>query len=201
MPEKSKKQILIIHGGDSFASYEDYLANLTAKELDYERLQPSKRWKDTIIESFPEADVLTPEMPNKANAQFDEWKLWFEKIIPFFGDDVRIIGHSLGAMFLAKYLHQHPLDSPVRQLFLLAGGYGNADSEGYGNFVVTSATGLEQSAQEIHVMHSEDDFVVPYSELDGYERDLPAAHIHRFTDRNHFLDAEFPELIELLKQK
>lgn len=195
------KQILIIHGGDSFSSYEAYFATLKAKELAYDRLKPSRHWKDTLIDAFPNADILAPTMPNSANARFDEWKIWFEKIIPYFHSDVRIIGHSLGAMFLAKYLHHHPFATPIRQLILLAGDYGSNDSTDHGSFAVTSATGLEKSAQELHLMHSEDDFVVPYSALSGYERDLPTAHVHRFTDRNHFLDADFPELIELLKQK
>lgn len=193
------KQIVIIHGGDSFLTYEDYLQDLKDTELDRERLHPAKRWKDTIIESFPEAEILTPTMPNSANAQFDEWQIWFEKIIPFFGDDVKLIGHSLGAMFLAKYLHQQPLDRPVRQLILLAGGY-DGDTAGYGSFALESATGLEKSADEIHLMHSRDDFVVPFSELAKYQADLPTAEVHTFDSRNHFLDAEFPELIELLKR-
>lgn len=198
-PEK-KTQILIIHGGDSFHTYEEYIADLKSTVLDYDRLKPGKRWKDTVIEAFPNADILAPTMPNSANAQFDEWKIWFEKIIPFFGDDVRIIGHSLGAMFLAKYLHHYPLKRPVRQLILLAGGYDD-DVAGYGSFALESAIGLEKSAEEIHIMHSEDDFIVPYRELAKYERDLPEATIHRFIDKNHFLDADFPELIDVLNQK
>lgn len=194
------KQILIIHGGDSFSSYDKYLANLKSSELDYARIKPVKRWKDTIIEELPEADVLTPTMPNSSNAQYDEWKIWFEKIIPYIGDDVRLVGHSLGAMFLAKYLHEKPLGKPVRQLILLAGGYDD-DNEEYGSFVIQSATGLENSAQEVHLFHSQDDFVVPYSELAKFQADLPTATTHSFTDRNHFLDAEFSELIEILKQK
>lgn len=194
------KQILIIHGGDSFSSYDKYLANLKSSELDYARIKPVKRWKDTIIEELPEADVLAPTMPNSSNAQYDEWKIWFEKIIPYIGDDVRLVGHSLGAMFLAKYLHEKPLGKPVRQLILLAGGYDD-DNEEYGSFVIQSATGLENSAQEIHLFHSQDDFVVPYSELAKFQADLPTATTHSFTDRNHFLDAEFSELIEILKQK
>lgn len=191
------KQIVIIHGGDSFDSYDEYLADLKASELEYERLKPSKRWKDTIIDAFPGADILLPTMPNSANAQYHEWKIWFEKIIPFFENDVRLIGHSLGAMFLAKYLHESPLDRPVRQLMLLAGGYDD-DITGYGSFAIDSAAGLGRSAEEIHLMHSRDDFVVPFSELAKFQADLPAALVHEFDDRNHFLDADFPELISLL---
>lgn len=194
------KQIVIIHGGDSFSSYDKYLAGLKTATLDYSRIKPSKRWKDTVIESFPDFDILTPTMPNSANAQFEEWKIWFEKLIPFFEDDVRLIGHSLGAMFLAKYLHLSPLTHPVKQLILLAGGY-NDPTHDYGSFTIDSTTGLEKSANQIHLFHSKDDFVVPFDELSKYRADLPSAHVHVFEDRNHFLDANFPELLEILKQK
>lgn len=193
------KQILIVHGGDSFLSHDEYLADLKSSELDYERLKPVKRWKDTVVESFSSIDILTPSMPNSANAQFEEWKIWFEKIIPFLQNDVRLIGHSLGAMFLAKYLHQTPLKDPVKQLILIAGGY-DGDVKGYGSFAIDSATGLEKSAKEIHLFHSRDDFIVPYSELAKFKADLPMATVHSFDDRNHFLDADFPELIALLKK-
>ena len=195
-----KKQILLIHGGNSFSSYEKYLADLKASTVEYDRLKPSRRWRDTIIDAFPDADILAPTMPNSANAQFDEWAIYFEKIMPHLAQDACIVGHSLGAMFLAKYLHHTPLPLPARQLMLIAGGY-NSGAEDYGSFALTSATGLERSARDIHLFHSQDDFVVPYSELDKFHADLPTATVHRFTDRNHFLDPEFPELIEVLQQK
>lgn len=194
------KQIVIIHGGDSYDSHADYLTNLKNTELYYDRLKPSRRWRDKIIDSFNDADILLPTMPNSANAQYEEWQIWFEKIIPFFENDVRLIGHSLGAMFLAKYLHNQPLSRPAKQLILLAGGYDDAN-EGYGSFRIKSAKGLERSAQHIHLFHSQDDPVVPFYELDKFRSDLPQATVHVFDDRGHFLDEDFPELIELLKQK
>lgn len=194
------KQVLIIHGGSSFSSYDEYLTNLRQSEITYERITYDRDWRDGLAEALPDADILTPTMPNAANAQFDEWSIKFEKIIPLLGDDVTLIGYSLGAMFLAKYLHSTPLDQPVKQLILLGAGY-DEDVEDYGQFKVTSATGIERSADEIHIMHSKDDFVVPYEALDKYARDVPTATIHRFIDKNHFLDEDFPELLELLKQK
>jgi|LSQX01.1.fsa_nt_gb predicted alpha/beta hydrolase family esterase len=138
-------------------------------------------------------------MPNSSNAKSIEWQIWFEKIIPYFEDNVRLIGHSLGAIFLAKYLHQNPLNKPVSQLILLAGGY-DIDDHDYGSFKIKSAKKLEKNTDLIHLMHSRDDFLVPFSELDKYKADLPGATVHGFENHNHFLDAEFPELIELLKK-
>jgi len=194
------KQIVIIHGGDSYDSYDEYFDSLKKQELDIDRLRPKKRWRDTLIESLVDSDILTPTMPNSSNARYVEWKIWFEKIIPYFDDDVRLIGHSLGAMFLAKYLHENPLEQPVRQLILIAGGY-DEPSEGYGQFRITSATGLEKSAHQIDLFHSHDDPVVPFDALQKYSNDLPTANVHIFDDRGHFLEQDFSELLELLKQK
>lgn len=193
------KQVWIIHGGDSFSSYDAYLQDLRGTTLDYERLRPKQRWSQWITQELTGADVLTPEFPNRQNAQFDEWSLYFEKLLPFFSDDVRLVGHSLGAMFLAKYLHNKPLTQPVSQLVLLAGAYGDTTGE-HGSFGVVSATGLQQSAREIHLLHSQDDPVVPYSSLEGFESDLPTATVHRFVDKHHFIEPTFPELLNILEQ-
>ena len=194
------KQVFILHGGDSFSSHQAYINQLKTMQIDYERLRPKQRWSAWLATQLPDADVLLPSLPNKDNAVYDEWKIYFEKLLPFFGDDVRLVGHSLGAMFLAKYLRERRLPRKVKQLTLVAGGYDDDTNEDLGSFKVTSATGLDQSADEIHLFHSQDDFVVPYSELAKFQRDLPNAQVHTFTDRGHFLDPEFPELLELLQK-
>jgi len=169
-------------------------------QIDYERLKPSRKWKTWIAEQMPEADVLLPSFPNDSNAVFGEWQIYFEKLIPFFSDDVRLVGHSLGAMFLAKYLQEHPTKQKVRQLVLIAGGYNDDGNEDYGSFAVPSATNLQASADEIHLFHSKDNVVVPFTELAGFQADLPNATPHIFEDRGHFIDGIFPELLELLQR-
>lgn len=195
------KQVLIIHGGNSFSSYESYMADLRAKEIDYEQLRLERKWRDWIAEQMPDADVLLPTFPNGNNAVFEEWKIYFEKLIPFFGDDMQLVGHSLGAMFLAKYLNEKPLERPVKKIVLIAGGYNDGSAEDTGSFRVESATKVPQSASEVYLFHSQDDFVVPFAELAKFKKDLPKAITHVFANRGHFLDETFPELLDLLKQK
>ncbi len=195
------KQVLIIHGGDSFSSYDAYINSLRAKDIDYERLKPQRKWRSWIAEQMPEADVLLPTFPNGYNAVYEEWVIYFEKLIPLLGDDTRLVGHSLGAMFLTKYLHDNQLPSKVRQLILVSGQYGERAGDDMGSFVVESAAGLEQSADEIHLFYSADDPIVDYAGLAMYKADLPNAIVHDFEDRGHFLADTFPELLNLLKQK
>lgn len=98
------------------------------------------------------------------------------------------------------YLHESPLSSPVRRLVLVSPCYDDESVEDLGSFRVTSATGLEKSAEEIHLFHSKDDPVAPFTELAKFQRDLPTAKVHIFKDRNHFFQPTFPELKELLKK-
>jgi len=195
------KQIVIIHGGNSYSSQDAYLADLKMRQISYEHLKFQKKWKQWIFEQMPETDVLLPSMPNSDNAVYDEWKIYFEKFLPFLSDDVRLVGHSLGAMFLSIYLNENPLPRPVRQLVLIAGGYDDDTYGDYGGFMVKSAKNVAKYAEEIHLFHSEDDAVVSFSELAKYQNDLPTATVHAFTNRGHFIEATFPELLEILKQK
>lgn len=194
------KQILIIHGGTSFSSYTSYLSNLKQSELDYNRLKYSKKWSSWIAEQMPDVHVLTPSFPNGHNAKYKEWKIYFEKIIPFLRSDAQIIGHSLGAMFLAKYLHETVLPKRIRRIILVAGGYDDQSQEDMGSFLVQSAVGLNKSAKEVHFFHSTDDPVVPFTELAKFEADVPTAISHAFSSRGHFNNATFPELLSLLRK-
>lgn len=194
------KQIVLIHGGSSFDNYERYLNSLKNGSINYERLLWAQKWREWLAQEIVDADVLLPDFPNKQNAQYEEWKIYFEKLLPLLGDDVQLVGYSLGAMFLARYLHESPLDSPVRRLVLVSPCYDDESVEDLGSFRVTSATGLEKSAKEIHLFHSKDDPVVPFTELAKFQRDLLTATVHIFEDRNHFFQPTFPELKELLEK-
>ena len=154
-----------------------------------------------MTEELPGFDVLLPSMPNSDNAVYDEWAIQFEKLLALLNDDAQILGHSLGAMFVAKYLNINRLSKPVQRLILVSAAYNDVAGEEIGEFGVGSAVDLPQSAKEIHLFHSEDDPVVPFSELAKFQNDLPYAIAHVFSDRGHFIDETFPEIAQLIKQK
>jgi len=107
-----KKQIVIIHGAESFKTYEDYLFSLRNEEISLENLKLHKRWRDTLaLELGDGYEVLTPRMPNSTDARYKEWKIWFDKITEFIDDEVVLVGHSMGGIFLAKYLSENILSS------------------------------------------------------------------------------------------
>ncbi len=192
-----KKQVVVIHGGDTFETYEEYLNFLRGYEIDIERYKSDKRdWKPWLRQRLgSDYEVILPIMPNKTNARFDEWKIWFEKFIPFLHDNVLLIGHSLGGTFLAKYLSENQFKKKIKAVFLVGAVYGR-DSEGYSLVSFTLPTNLNLQTETIYLYHSKDDSVVPFSALEQYKKALPNAQIRIFEDRGHFNQEEFPELAQ-----
>ena len=194
------KQVLIIHGGTPFESNRAYLEDLKNKQLKYDRLLYSPDWKTWLGQKLRSWDVLLPKMPNNANAQYAEWEIMFSKIVPFLKDDVILIGHSLGAIFLAKYLQEHALPIKIKRLILIAAPYDDESYESLKGFKLSRAKRLADKAKEIHFFQSADDPVVNPKEVDKYAADLPDAVIHRFSDRQHFNTPTIPELLKLIKK-
>ena len=196
-----KKQIVVIHGGDTFNTYEEYLSFLKNREFDLERLK-KEDWKETLSEKLGEKfEVIILKMPNSANAKYLEWKIWFEKLIPFLKDEVILVGHSLGGIFLAKYLSENSFPKRIRATLLVAPPY---DTEGTDyslvDFTLSEAPGkLTEQSDEIFLYHSEDDPVVPFGSLRKYEKELSGARVRIFKDRGHFQQEKFPELVEDIK--
>jgi predicted alpha/beta hydrolase family esterase len=195
----TKPQLCIIHGGTTFENDAKYRLSLEAFTPSYERLLYGTDWKVWLVNQLPDYDVLLPSMPNKQNAKYDEWSLYFSKIIPFFSPCTVLIGHSLGGIFLAKYFSELSPDEKFKKIILIAAPFADETLESLGDFKISSANKLQLAAQELHLLYSEDDPVVPYSELDAYRDDLPQAHVHTFNNKQHFNDQEFPEILEIIR--
>ena len=68
------------------------------------------------------------------------------------------------------------------------------------NFDAKKLVQIEEHVGQIHIFHSKDDFVVPYEHGLKLNATVPSSILHTFEDRNHFLQPQFPELIEEIKK-
>jgi predicted alpha/beta hydrolase family esterase len=197
-----KKQIIFIHGGTAFTKYEAFLDYLSTKPIDDPLGEKEeKRWQGTLKTLLADThEVYMPSMPNKQNAKYEEWKIWFERYHEFLLDGVILMGHSQGGYFLAKYLSEEKMPVSVGALFLLAAPFKNDDfgGEDGGDFAFDpqNLSNLTAQVNNVHILHSEDDPIVPYAHALLYKDALPHAILHTFNDKNHFILEEFPELIE-----
>lgn len=191
-----KQQVVAIHGADAFATYEEFFQSLGDKLMHLDRLRFSD-WKQTLHTALgDDFDVLLPRMPNPQNAKYAEWKVWFSKLAPELDDGVLLVGHSMGGVFLAKYLSEEIFPKQVRGTFLVAAPYNEDGGRRLVEFAVEHDLGrFREQAGRIFLYHSENDPVVAFSELKKFTDELPDATVRTFTDREHFNQSEFPELV------
>jgi uncharacterized protein len=199
-----KRQIILIHGGDVFENYDQYLSFLkNQKRVDFERYQSRKKdWKETLNEKLcDDYEVISPQMPNKQNAKYLEWKIWFDKFIPYFEPKVILIGHSLGGTFLAKYLAENDFPKKIRATFFVAPVFDEINiKESLADFKLPETLEkLEKQGGKIFLYHSKDDPVVPFADFEKFKKALKNATGRIFTDRGHFGQEEFPEIIKDIK--
>lgn len=190
------KQLLHIHGGEWFDSYEEYIETLKAWEIDDPREPKDLKWRDQYEEVLgDEWLVIRPKMPSPMNAKYIEWEIWFEKYFSYLDDGVVLVGHSLGATFLAQYLCNNEFPKKIQSLHLVAPAY-----DGKGGFgVPPDVSKLERNVQNIYMYHSRDDHLVSYNDAVKLKELFPEAELVTFEDRGHLLTPEFPELIERIK--
>ncbi len=192
------QQILVIHGGDNFETYEEYLKFLDNWEvslLDFEKTGWKKNLSKNLGDTF---SVYRPEMPNSWNARYQEWKIWFEKYFALMDAGVILIGHSLGGIFLAKYLSENKVEKEIRAVMLVSAPFRDQEKD-YKMLDFSLPESLElfaQQVKDIYLYHSKDDMVVPFENLALYQRALPHAHVRALTGRGHINQEEFPELEE-----
>lgn len=199
-----KGQVVFISGGDSFSSHEAFYAYLRSQEFE-PHSTPYRRWRDWLQSELEPAgfEWLYLEMPNKQNADYQAWKIWFEKVIPFIepGTPTHVVGYSLGACFLLRYLTEHEAPFTINCLHLVALCL-PLDGEELGSFGVDiqSLPFLHTKAQAIELYHSSDDPICPYAHSERVVAAVPTATLHTFTDRGHFFQPSFPELLAQIQK-
>jgi len=203
-----KQQIVIIGGGTTFDTYKKYIAFLKKRKIGLDKLlRPHQGWKNHLQKELGENfEVLRPRMPNGTNARYEEWRIWFERIIPFFSKKVILIGHSLGGIFLAKYLAENNISKKIKATILVAAPFDDEDrdeenKESLADFNLSPS--LEKFAEQggtIYLIQSKNDPSVPFEQLGKYKKALPNAKTMIFENRGHFKQETFPEIIRLIKK-
>ena len=192
-----EKQVVIIHGGTTFDTYEEYFDYIGSYELTLEKLTRTD-WKDSLGSQLPDFEIIYPKMPNARNARYSEWKIWFEKLLPILSANVVLVGHSLGGIFLAKYLSENKFQKNISSLHLVAAPY-NADviKESLTDFALEKTVeNLSLCTNTIFLYQSKDDQVVAFADVEKYARDIPSATLVSFENRGHLTQETFPELIK-----
>lgn len=198
-----KKAVVVIHGGNFHPSHEAFVKDLKKVEIDIDRMRLSHRWKDTFQEDLgDEFEVFLPRMPLSDNADYALWKLWFEKTMDALNRPCILVGHSLGAMFLLKYLSEQKPKNVVTAVFLIAPEYvgpKSAAQEKTSFDVGEDISKITEVTDKIIFLHSTDDPVVSFDNQAIFKKLLPQAEYVELDKKGHCNTEDFPELLERIK--
>ena len=128
-------------------------------------------------------------MPLEDGAQYADWTARIASALPPRGDEVVLVGHSVGGSVLLKYLCEEPVEVTVTGLYVIAAPFWGADA-----FWDWDEARLPEDAAEklavvprIVLYHGRDDDVVPFAHLALYAARLPEATIRALDAGGHQL--------------
>jgi predicted alpha/beta hydrolase family esterase len=178
-----KRQVLFVHGGGQGAYEEDkkLVANL----------------RDAL---GPAYDVRYPEMPDEDSPAYEAWKEQIAKELAALDGEVILVGHSLGASVLLKFLSEEEVEQPVAGIFLVAPPYWGAEDWEVSEYALQDSFASRlPNGLSVFLYHSRDDEVVPFAHLALYTERLAQATIHEFDGRGHQFNNDLSEVARDIK--
>ncbi|KAL1006198.1 hypothetical protein UPYG_G00069130 [Umbra pygmaea] len=155
-------------------------------------------WANTQINKIPGMTCLLRNMPDPVRATESIW-------LPFMQEELQcdeetvIIGHSSGAAAAMRYAETHKVFG-----IILVGAYtsdlGDENEKDSGYF--SRPWEWEKIRGNIgHIIQfgSTDDPFLPWQEQQAVADGL-SAELHKYTERGHFQNTEFPELIKAVQK-
>ena len=140
----------------------------------------------------PRFEVRYPVMPNEDDAPYEQWRQRIERELTNAPGPAVVVGHSVGASVLMKWLSERKDETAVAGVFLVACPFWGGDGwryEGYEElalppeFAAALPTGIP-----VYLYHCRDDATVPFDHLALYAQALPQATVRAFDEGGHQLN-------------
>lgn len=182
-----RKQVLFIQGAGQGAYIED------------EKLVASLR--HSLGSRY---DVRYPAMQNEDEAEYETWVRQIEAELATLNGAVIIVGHSVGASILIKFLSEKGIQKTVAGIFLIAapfwGGENGWTYEGYETLVLPKEVVTKLSEDvPIFLYHSRDDEIVPFAHLALYAKKLLRATVRELDGGGHQLNDDLSQVANDIK--
>lgn len=168
MTQTEKKQVFFIQGGGDGGYEAD--AKLAAS------------LQEALGSTY---NVRYPEMPKEDTPDFGWLRQMGEEISVVKGE-VILVGHSLGASMLLKYLSEHKVHNQIGGLFLLSTPFWSGDEKWKKGLMLREDFAETLPADiPIYLYHSTDDKEVDVAHLAMYAKKLPRANIREVASGGH----------------
>jgi predicted alpha/beta hydrolase family esterase len=200
---KQKTQILLIHGADTHRNRREYLHWLKTQKIS---IKTFKKWSGEYLDTQlgKSFQIIRPQMPLKENAQYEDWKIHFERFFPFLRNNLILVGGSLGGVFLAKYLSENKFPKKILATYLICPPFDDTLPKEHltNRFTLKKdLSRIEKNSPRLTLMFSRNDDIVPVAHAKKYASKLNSAKIIIYKDKNgHFVVPTFPEIVRMIKK-
>lgn len=145
-------------------------------------------------------DVQYPKMPDEDSPVYEAWRERIAEKLATLDHKAVLVGHSLGASVLLKYLAEEKPVKPSAGLFLIAPPYWGAEDWQVSEYKLPEgfASRLPEGLR-MFFYHSRDDEWVPFEHLALYTDKLPQATARVFNDRGHQFKDDLSEVAQDIK--
>jgi predicted alpha/beta hydrolase family esterase len=142
-------------------------------------------------------------MPDEDNAPYEQWKQHIEKELAAMQEPIMLIGHSVGASVIMKYLSEMEGKKPIVGIFLIAAPFWGGDGwryEGYEELELPQGIAAKLPKDiAIFLYHCRDDEIVPFDHLALYAQVLPQATVRQLDEGGHQLNNDLSAVAKDVK--
>ena len=133
-------------------------------------------------------------MPHEDTPDYPTWSRAIIEQIARLGDDVILVGHSVGATIVIWSMAENQPKQRLRGIFLIATPFVGDRGWQIEDFVPPKNIGAKIPDVPIYLYHGREDEVVPFAHVDLYAEAMPQAFIRRLAGRNHQLNDDLSEV-------
>lgn len=196
---QEKSLVLYVGGGTTWRNNDQYEKYLRNKDL---HLFSNPRWDEDLLQS-KKFNVIHCKMPCKYNAVYEHWKIFFEKYLKELKNrDIFVIGYSLGAVFLAKFLNVNNFLTNIKKVALVAPPFkDDLPNEPLCNGFEMKNHKRNLNEYNVKLFFSKDDPIVPLEHANYYKEIVSQDKIEILENKNgHFITRDFQELYYFLDE-
>jgi predicted alpha/beta hydrolase family esterase len=145
----------------------------------------------------PDYQVRYPTVPDEGSPTYAAWKAILERELPAMGEDAILVGHSLGAAMLIRFLVEHQPHRKIAGVFLIStpfvgeGGWPGGEDELPKGFAAKVPEGVP-----LFFYQGQEDQTVPVAHVDLFAKALPQATVRRLEGRDHQLNEDLSEVAD-----
>lgn len=181
------KQVIIIHGAPSGEEFFDINEPSPSNMIWYPVIQ-----KVLTVRGI---SCQTLEMPKAYDPVYEQWVNILKQMN--ISDETILVGHSCGGGFLLKFFSEH-LEIIPKKLILVAPWIDPFQELTDRFFDFEIDVTIPQRFSVDIFMSSDDPETGMQKSFEIIQEKLPNAAYHKFNNREHFTDKQFPELLEVI---